>query len=155
MNGSLRGPWFEQAIASMLRSNAEAAEVARRHGATAATDVTGFGLAGHLAGMLRAAEVAADVSVERLPALAGAIELLRAGFRSTFHQENARLARTMSIEPAARDDSRFPLLFDPQTAVPPKNAEAAIEELVESGHVAAVIGSTTEAHGGPQLRVTS
>ncbi len=55
--GYTRGPWLTAAIASMLRPNAAAAAVARRLGATAATDVTGFGLLGHLLEMANARRI--------------------------------------------------------------------------------------------------
>ncbi len=161
MRGELRGPWFKGALASMQRSNREAAAVARRFGARAATDITGFGLAGHLASMLRAADLAAVVDVTRLPALPGATEILETGLRSTFHEENARVARGMEIDGAARRDPRFALLFDPQTSggllfgVPEKNAEGALATLLDSGHAAAIIGKTTSAEATSRLRVTT
>lgn len=54
MRGQARTTWMEPAIRSMLQSNGEAAEILRAHGARSCTDVTGFGVAGHLAEMLRA-----------------------------------------------------------------------------------------------------
>ena len=60
MRCELRGPWFVAALATLQQTNAAAAEVAAACGATAATDVTGFGLAGHLATMLRASGVGAQ-----------------------------------------------------------------------------------------------
>ncbi len=157
MMGRLRGPWFEEALSSMLRPNRKAASIAREHGASAATDVTGFGLAGHLATMLRAADLAAMVNVSALPALPGSLKLLGAGLRSTFHKENAKTERGMEIESAAPRHPKFPLLFDPQTSggllfgVPQENAEAALDELLESGHSASIIGITSEA--GPDSRI--
>lgn len=55
MRGRATSPWVQPAVASMLQSNGPAAGVLRDHGARACTDVTGFGVAGHLAEMLRAA----------------------------------------------------------------------------------------------------
>jgi selenide, water dikinase len=52
MRGEGRGAWLTTAVDSMLQSSAAAASVLRTHGATAATDVTGFGLAGHLLEMV-------------------------------------------------------------------------------------------------------
>ena len=52
MRGEGRGAWLTTAVDSMLQSSAAAAAVLRTHGATAATDVTGFGLAGHLLEMV-------------------------------------------------------------------------------------------------------
>jgi selenide,water dikinase len=116
MAGRARGPWLEAALASMLAGNGPAADVARQVGAVAATDVTGFGLAGHLASMLAGSGLSVRLDLAALPALPGAIELLARGERSTFHPENARLRRVLAIAPDAAGDPRLELLFDPQTA---------------------------------------
>jgi selenide,water dikinase len=116
IKGLARGPWIEAAIASMLRPNAVAAQTGRGSGATAATDITGFGLAGHLAEMLRASRLSAILDVSSLPALPGAVELLGQGLRSTFHPENERAKRGMVIDSEAAASERFELLFDPQTS---------------------------------------
>ncbi|CAM9219595.1 unnamed protein product [Scytosiphon promiscuus] len=55
MRGRATSPWVQPAITSMLQSNGPAATVLRDHGARSCTDVTGFGVAGHLSEMLRAA----------------------------------------------------------------------------------------------------
>ncbi len=154
MAGDLRGPWLLAALASMERPNAAAARVAAELGAVAATDVTGFGLAGHLGTMARASGVVATVALESLPALPGAVELLRRGVRSTFHGENSRRRGAVEIEAAAAADPRLELLFDPQTsggllfAVAAERADEAVERLRRAGDEgAAVIGETAAADG--------
>jgi selenide,water dikinase len=146
MKGLARGPWIEAAIASMLRPNAVAAQTGRGTGATAATDITGFGLAGHLAEMLRASRLSAILDVSSLPALPGAVELLGQGLRSTFHPENERAKRGMVIDSAAANE-RFELLFDPQTSggllfgIEPGRAEEALAFLHLAGDLqAAIVG---------------
>jgi selenide,water dikinase len=67
------------AVATMVGLNATAADAAARAGAHAATDVTGFGLLGHLHGLARASGLAADVDAAALPVLAGVDALLAAG----------------------------------------------------------------------------
>ncbi len=150
MQGLARGPWLQAALASMLRPNAEAAAVARRTGATAATDVTGYGLAGHLAGMLEASGLAARLDLEALPALPGALELLGRGVRSTSHPANARARRFLAPHNGL-EGPRLELLFDPQTSggllfgVPAERAEEAVAKLREGGDEgAAVIGEVVE-----------
>jgi selenide,water dikinase len=152
MEGRLRGPWFNTALASMERANDAAAEVAAACGAAGVTDVTGFGLAGHLAAMARASGVAAELVLEALPALPGALELLAAGVRSTFHAENARLREGLRLAPDTAGQPRLELVFDPQTAggllfgVDPERAEEALERLRAGGDAgAAIVGETAAA----------
>lgn len=160
MKGRVRGPWYEAAVTSMLRSNGEAVEIAKQHGATAATDVTGFGLAEHLAAMARASQVTAHIFVDALPTLPGVKALLDAGLRSTFHETNARAERGMAIEAAARAHPLFPSLFDPQTsggllfAVDVGREQAVVHALHRAGYPdACVIGRTLDAEESP-LRVS-
>ncbi len=150
MAGRARGPWLTAALASMLTGNGTAAGVAREAGATASTDVTGFGLAGHLVAMLAGSGLAARLELASLPALPGALELLARGERSTFHDENARLRRALAIPAAAAGDPRLELLFDPQTAgglllaLPAAAAPEAVSRLRAAGCLqAAVIGDIT------------
>ena len=150
MRGLARGEWIQAAHASMLRSNAAASRVAREHGASAATDVTGFGLAGHLGQMLRASKAAAEIDLGALPLLPGVPGLFAGGLRSTAHPENARARRAILVEPEAAARPELDALFDPQTSgglvfgVPPDRAAAALEALERAGDPgAAVIGEVT------------
>ncbi|QFU08119.1 Selenide, water dikinase [Rhodobacteraceae bacterium THAF1] len=79
--------------------------------AHAMTDVTGFGLAGHLMGICTASNVGAEILLDALPLLPGAERLLTAGVRSTLHDANAAIA-----DVAAPDTPLAQILFDPQTA---------------------------------------
>lgn len=147
--GRGRGAWLRAAAAQMVRPNEAAARAAVSCGLAAATDVTGFGLASHLAEMLRASGVSAEVWVPELPALPGAEALLASGLRSTAHAENRRIVRGMRVEDGAAAHPRFELLFDPQTAggflaaVPPAREEAFGAALAEAGVPAARIGVVT------------
>jgi selenide,water dikinase len=116
MQGLAPGRCVAAAHASMLRSNADAARVARTFGASGCTDVSGFGVAGHLAEMLRAGRVSACVHLEELPALPGALQLLSRGLRSTYHGQNAQLRRRIALDDAVGRDPALELLFDPQTS---------------------------------------
>ncbi|MDJ0865877.1 MAG: selenide, water dikinase SelD [Myxococcota bacterium] len=143
MRGLARGAWIEAANASMLRTNAAASAVAVAHGASACTDVSGFGLAGHLGEMLRASKASARLALERLPLLPGAAELLARGLRSSFHPENARARRALHVEASAATRPELDALFDPQTSggllfgVPEARAEAALAALRKGGDPAA------------------
>jgi selenide,water dikinase len=144
------------ALDTMLQSNLDAARLAMSHDASAATDVTGFGLAGHLLEML-ADNQSAVLRLDALPVLPGAAEAFRAGFASSLQGDNARLAagRLEAVvgEPA--------ILFDPQTsgglliAVAPEKGEALCDALHRSGfEFAGIIGEVRprEKEGGPVLR---
>lgn len=150
MRGWARGDWMQAAEASMIRTNAAAGRVAREHGASACTDISGFGLAGHLGEMLRASKCAAVVRLDALPLLPGAGELLARGHRSTFHPENAKARRALRVTEAAQRHTALDALFDPQTsggllfAVPAERAESTLAALRAAGDTgAAVIGEVT------------
>jgi selenide,water dikinase len=142
MRGLARGAWVGAAHASMLRANASAAAVARRF-ASACTDVSGFGLAGHLGEMLAAAGVGADLDARALPALPGAREALAHGVRSTF----AALAAEAAPPLIGGDAEAHALACDPQTSggllfgVAPEHAQEALAALHGGGDPnAAAIG---------------
>ena len=150
MRALARGAWMEAAVASMLRSNGPAARVMRALRPSAATDVTGFGLAGHLGEMLRASKASAVLDLAAIPALPGAVALLGRGIRSTAHPENARARRAMLVEPDAARRDALDLLFDPQTsgglliAVSRERAPAMLRALHATGDAtAALIGEVT------------
>jgi selenide,water dikinase len=145
MRGLARGEWVDATHASMLRSNAHAARAAGRVRPSAATDVTGFGLAGHLGAMLRTSKASARIALDTIPALPGALSLLGRGVRSTAHLENARARRAMQVEPDAARRPALDLLFDPQTSgglllgVASERSEALLDALRAGGDVAAAV----------------
>lgn len=158
MRGQARGRWIDEALAAMQRSNRAAADLLGAHGATACTDVTGFGLAGHLLEMLEASGAAADLDLDAVPLLDGAAEVVAAGVASTMLPQNLRLAAA-AVDGCA-GDARRALLFDPQTAggllagVPAAAAEACVQALRDAGYPdAAVIGRVRPARSDPALRV--
>jgi selenide,water dikinase len=161
MRALARGAWMEAAVASMLRSNGPAARVMLALRPSAATDVTGFGLAGHLGEMLRASKASAVLDLAAIPALPGAVALLGRGVRSTAHPENARARRAMLVEPDAARRDALDLLFDPQTsgglliAVSRERAPAMLSALHATGDAtAALIGEVTPARpDGGLIRV--
>jgi selenide, water dikinase len=150
MRAQARGEWVEAATASMLRSNGAAARAMLTLRPSAATDVTGFGLAGHLGELLRASKGSAVLDLTAVPALPGALALLGRGIRSTAHPENARARRAMLVEPDAARRDALDLLFDPQTsgglllAVPREHGAAMLTALRAAGDGAAtIIGEVT------------
>jgi selenide, water dikinase len=145
MQGQAKGRWIEAAVRSMVRSNREAAQCFLAHGATACTDVTGFGLAGHLLEMLEAAQVGFQLDLYALPVLAGARETLQAGFVSSLQQQNEQAAQAIQDAQFFEHRPDYRLLFDPQTAggllgaVPGDRAETCLRALHQAGYPESVI----------------
>jgi len=145
MRQRAKGRWVDAAIASMVLSSQAAAECLRRHGATACTDVTGFGLLGHLVEMTRASGVDATLQIEAVPLLDGATETVALGILSSLQPQNLRLRRAVRDLEAAARHPHYPLLFDPQTAggllagVPAARAPACVAELRSLGYASAVV----------------
>lgn len=146
-----RGRWIDAALDSMCQSNRLGASCLYRHGARACTDVTGFGLLGHLVEMTRPSGVDAEIDLSALPILEGAEETVAAGVLSSLQPANVRLRRALRNPAAMVEHPRYPLIFDPQTAggllasLPAANAEACLEELQQLGYArAAVIGRVNE-----------
>jgi selenide,water dikinase len=135
------------ARAHLIQSNRTAAGILHRHGVHAATDVTGFGLLGHLVEMVRASDVDVTLAIERVPLLDGARETVARGIFSSLQPQNVRLRRAIRDLAVAGQHPLYPLLFDPQTAggllasVPVAAAESCVAALRAAGYTrAAVIG---------------
>jgi selenide,water dikinase len=103
------------AVDSMLQSNSVAARLALAHGVSACTDITGFGLLGHLQEML-GDTLGARIELARLPLLDGVTGLLRAGFVSTMRAANRRSALAALQYSRDADEALLEALFDPQTS---------------------------------------
>ncbi|AKT52304.1 hypothetical protein ADJ73_15330 [Arsenicicoccus sp. oral taxon 190] len=108
------GEVFPQAIASMTTLNAEAGRAAVAACAEAATDVTGFGLLGHLHKMMRASGVSAVVDAAAVPYLDGAREALRDGYVSGGTRRNLDWVRPHLA--SSVDEDELLLLADAQTS---------------------------------------
>ena len=108
------GESFPEAVASMVALNDTAARDALEAGVEAATDVTGFGLLGHLFKMARASGVSAVVDAAAVPYLEGAREALRDGFVSGGTRRNLEWVRSQ-IDSAVDEDELL-LLADAQTS---------------------------------------
>ena len=112
-----KGRWIDSAFEMMCRSADRAAEIFLEAGASACTDVTGFGLAGHLLEMARASQVQIQIDLDTLPSLDGATQTAQDGLLSTLHSQNiAGVQPFLQMDEAIRRHALYPLLFDPQTA---------------------------------------
>ncbi len=134
MQQRVDGDHYHAALLSMCRSQAEASRLLRDC-ATSLTDVTGFGLAGHLLNILKTSGAAARLDLEHIPLLDGALALAEKGVRSTLWRANARRAAQMTMNASPRTD----LLFDPQTcggllATIPAAKEASVFDAFRAAH---------------------
>ena len=150
MRRKAKGRWISNAIQCMLQSNQTAAECLRKYEASACTDLTGFGLIGHLVEMTRASKVDARLILDEIPVLDGAYETVRAGILSSLQPQNIRLRRAIDNIEESAIHPNYPLLFDPQTAggllagIPAENVNDCIAELKENNYLqACVIGEIT------------
>lgn len=162
MRRKARGRWIEGAVESMLQSNAAAAAIFSRYGVAAGTDVTGFGLMGHLVDLLRASSVDAELSIDAIPVLEGAREVMQREIASSIQPQNRRFAAFIAESDDAATHAHVPILFDPQTSggllagIPPASADECLEELRRAGYLrATVIGKVTERGGDdPRIELT-
>ncbi len=152
MRGSTRADDLLAAIDTMDTSNAQAAAVLRRYGVRACTDVTGFGLAGHLAEMTRASAVGAEVFLGRIPSLSGAPELMAANVVSSLQANNEQALDDYELRASAPGSPQVRLLADPQTAggllagVADERAEECLRALRQHGYpFAEIVGAATAA----------
>jgi len=158
MRGRAAARNVEAAIAAMLQPAAAASACLASHGATACTDVTGFGLLGHLMEMLTASGVDARLDPDAIPALDGALALLAGGLTSSLHDAN--LAALAVLADADPEPPLAALLVDPQTAggllagLPAERAAPCLDELLRLGYRAALIGVVVASDGGaPRVRL--
>lgn len=150
------GGWLAEAyaagVAEMTRLNDRAAMAALEAKATAATDITGFGLLGHLQKMAAASGTGAVIRAEAVPVLPNAWELLDQGFAPGGTARNLDHVRSWV---KGTDDQRvLTMLADAQTSggllfgCSPAAAVDAVAHLADHGHTAAVVGEITAGDPG-------
>ncbi|GKY88063.1 selenide, water dikinase SelD [Sinisalibacter aestuarii] len=150
MLGQADGRDVAAMLTAMARPQGDAAALLAPH-AHAMTDVTGFGLAGHMWAICTASGVAGEIEADAVPLYPGALALAEAGHRSSIWEANRAAAPVAGAEGA-----RGALLHDPQTAggflaaVAAAEAGALVAALRAAGHDAAAIGRFTA--GAPGLR---
>jgi selenide,water dikinase len=146
MRGVVKGRWIDAAIESMLVSNQLASEILVKHNASSCTDVTGFGIVGHLQEMLEDTQLSAQLDLDAIPILSGALECFSIGMKSSLHDSN-QSAMNEWTGTFVGDSTRMPVLFDPQTSggllsfVSSNVAADCVSDLKRAGYAnAAVIG---------------
>ena len=150
---------LQVAVASMSRLNRQAAQLARSHGVSAMTDVTGFGLAGHAREMLRADHLDFAIDFSSLGWLPGARSCAEAGLSPGGTGRNREyFAEWTSLSPDLGEVEES-MIHDPQTsggllmAVPAERAQGLLHALLEAGEAARIIGSVVPGSG--RVRISS
>ena len=157
MRARAKAPWIEAAVSQMRQSNRVAAELLLARDATAMTDITGFGLIGHLGEMLLASGANATLDLASIPLYEGVFSLAREGVKSTLLAENLVLGHLLRGE---IDAPTRAVLFDPQTSggllagISADRAAECVAELQANGHVHAAIVGRVIATGLPASEVT-
>jgi len=147
MAGQARGADVASALSLMTTGQAKAAQIL--HGAHAMTDVTGFGLVGHLSGICEASGVDAIIDLDAVPWMDGALDLAIAGVRSSLFKDNQSGAGPVF----GADGPKGDLLFDPQTAggllaaIDGGQANGVLWSLQAAGYPAAIIGQIQAGDG--------
>ncbi len=143
-------------VGSMTKLNAVAARIAVDHGVTGCTDVTGFGLLGHLGRMAAESGVSVVVDFDRLPFLPGAVDLAGEGIMPGGSRRN--LGHGVDRLDTDRAETEQLLVADAQTSgglifgVDERHVDGVLAQLSESGHTAAAIGEVVAGPGRFELR---
>lgn len=147
----------EAAVASMTRLNDVACRLALAAGATGCTDVTGFGLAGHLGRMALESGIAVTVEFDAVPFLPGAVDFARDGVMPGGSRRNLAWALDF-LDAGDHDEVEQLLVADAQTSgglvfgTDRAATDDVLAELAAAGHTAARIGSVTAGEPGIRLR---
>lgn len=139
MRSQCKAADYQSLIEAMLERQHMLSSVAADVGITAGTDITGFGLAGHLTEMLEASGRSATIEIESLPMLCGAAEAFGRNIESTLAPQNRHIESWIRATSEQRQKSEYKALFDPQTCgglllgVPSASARRFESKVVEVG----------------------
>ena len=137
--GKAQCQWIDQVLEPMLQSNQHASNIAQSFGVTACTDVTGFGLLGHLWEMVESSGVRVCLKLDEIEVLTGALKLSQDGVQSSLFNQNALIQSRLKYSPEMKKHPHWPLLFDPQTsgglllAIPQPQVKLCLQTLKAEG----------------------
>ncbi|ACB53689.1 unknown [Crocosphaera subtropica ATCC 51142] len=135
-----KGHWIDNAIKSMLLSNKKSSEIFLQFEASACTDITGFGLVGHLVEMMKASQVSVELDLDKIPILTGAKDTIKQGITSSLHPKNLDNQTYLNVHKNIENSPNYSLLFDPQTSggllasIPEENSDRCLQELIRAGY---------------------
>jgi len=151
---------IEAMVASMCALNKIASEVAVRFGVRACTDVTGFGLAGHLVEMARASRCRLRIHARGVPVLDGAMDAASMGLVPAGARSNYKFFSTWTTIESGLSPEIVDLMFDPQTSgglvmgIPSDSSRDFTAALHDDGvEIAAVIGEVYDSDSEGQLEI--
>ena len=150
---------LSEAGTSMATLNKDAAELMLKHKAHACTDITGYGLAGHLVEMVRGSGVSAEIDMSRLPVFAAVEGCLDNEIIPGAVERNQEYAMAWVKVNDMSGEKNLPVLYDPQTsgglliALPEKAAQSFVKEMHKRGHSSASIIGRIVKKGGSEGRV--
>jgi selenide,water dikinase len=153
-----KAPLLEQAIAVMSTLNRAASEAMMEVGVHACTDVTGFGLLGHLREMVEGSNVSASLCLSRIPVIPGTRELIARGITPQGTHRNLESVKSLLRWDSGISEVDRLLLCDPQTsgglliAVPQERLQTLLGDLKQVGIEGAAIGEI-RADGRPRIEV--
>lgn len=151
MDGRCDAHAVEKALRVMDQSNATGMQILADYDVTACTDVTGFGLGGHLGEMLRASGRSASLRLDSIPILTEAIEALLGGIESSLQKNNEQIIDDCSYDCSSLDP-RLRMLADPQTSggllagIDPDYVSSCLNDLRRVGFVTAQVIGTVDAN---------
>ena len=157
MQGTAPTDVLETCLRGMDSSNAAVVKVLVEHGASALTDITGFGLLGHLGEMLRASQVGVDIWVDQVLFYPGADTCIESSPSSLQSANELALLDFELSQGLTLRDAEIRLLVDPQTAggmlaaIPELHLQACLDKLAEIGHPSSHFGNI-EAPGNWRIR---
>jgi selenide,water dikinase len=159
MRNKTAGIWIDKALNSMQLSNRDAANILQQHCASACTDVSGFGLLGHLQEMIGTDNLKVTVTLSQLPILMGAHDVVQNGIVSSAYAQNRTAENILDQTDTLNATPNYPFLFDPQTSggllagIPAEQATACLQELWQRGYSDAKIIGEVQASSETQAMV--
>jgi len=146
---------IDSALQSMLQSNQQAADIAQQFKASACTDITGFGLAGHLQEMLKGSGLGADINLAQLPTYPGAKQCSKDNIHSSLFEQNKKLV-DVTVTGSSKQ-AQANLVYDPQTcgglliAVNSERVDDLLQALHSAGYPYSRDVAVVNANGGIRL----
>ena len=151
MQAKCQYDWYPPLVAALLKNNGKVIEQLEGLSCSAVTDITGFGLAGHLYEMAKASQVCAELELNKITLLPGVESLIQSGLESTLVPENKWIESFINCHTSLKNRAKYLALFDPQTnggmliGIPVDQVAESLKRLQQNGFEETIcIGRVTE-----------